>query len=148
MNKRLKKYFLESVNKLHENRIYQESGLVMQLDKFKKDKIRRQVEQVGHMKLDEKVYLTFVKGKYKVHSGGFVIFKNSNFEKIWDWILSYFKLDEDDSKLSPLQKQFRQFFFNTLDQYEVETPAELTDEQKSQFFNKIKDGWKEGEGVK
>lgn len=45
-------------------------------------------------------------------------------------------------ELSPLQKRYADFFFSMLDTYEVETPAKLSDEKKTEFFNQIKKDWK------
>jgi len=45
-------------------------------------------------------------------------------------------------QLSPLQAAYSEFFFLMLQEYEVETPAKLTDEKRSEFFNQIKRDWK------
>lgn len=46
-------------------------------------------------------------------------------------------------KLSMLQKAYREFFLGMLDEYEVDSPAKLSHEQKREFFTRIKQGWKE-----
>jgi hypothetical protein len=43
--------------------------------------------------------------------------------------------------LSPLQKAYSEFFFDMLNQYEVKSPASLSKEKKSEFFNRIKKEW-------
>jgi hypothetical protein len=44
--------------------------------------------------------------------------------------------------LSPLQKAYANFFFDMLTEFEVETPSDLSDEKKTEFFNRIKSDWK------
>jgi len=52
-------------------------------------------------------------------------------------------------KLSPLQKAYSEFFFAMLDEYEVKSPASLSKEKKTEFFNRIKKEWpKAKRGVK
>ena len=45
-------------------------------------------------------------------------------------------------KLSILQKAFRDFFLAMLDEYDVNSPAQLTKAKKSAFFTRIKEEWK------
>jgi hypothetical protein len=45
-------------------------------------------------------------------------------------------------KLSILQQAYRDFFLGMLSEYGVNSPAQLSVEQKKEFFNKIKVGWK------
>lgn len=45
-------------------------------------------------------------------------------------------------ELSPLQKEYAAFFFGMLDEFEVNSPSKLSDEEKSEFFNRIKKDWK------
>lgn len=45
-------------------------------------------------------------------------------------------------KLSFLQKEYRCFFLERLSNYEVDSPAKLTLEQRRLFFTGIRDGWK------
>lgn len=45
-------------------------------------------------------------------------------------------------KLSQLQKEYAKFFFNMLDEFEVETPADLNDDKETEFFNRVKKDWK------
>lgn len=44
-------------------------------------------------------------------------------------------------ELSPLQKAYSEFFFALLDEYDVTSPASLSKEKKSEFFNRIKKEW-------
>lgn len=53
-----------------------------------------------------------------------------------------------DKELSPLQKKFREFFFKLLDKFGVESPAELDDEKKREFFDAIAKYWMNGKGPK
>lgn len=46
-----------------------------------------------------------------------------------------------ERKLSELQKEYRDFFFEKLELYSVKSPAELTKEKKSEFFTGIKQDW-------
>lgn len=46
-------------------------------------------------------------------------------------------------KLSILQKAYKEFFLAMLAEYEVDSPAKLSYEQKRKFFTRIKEGWKE-----
>jgi hypothetical protein len=47
----------------------------------------------------------------------------------------------DEKKLSALQKEYRDFFLNKLEQFEVKSPAHLSLEKKRKFFNEIKQDW-------
>jgi hypothetical protein len=53
-----------------------------------------------------------------------------------------------EKELSPLQKKFREFFFKLLDKFGVNSPAELTDEQKKEFFDAIAKWWINAVGPK
>ena len=45
-------------------------------------------------------------------------------------------------KLSPLQLAYREFFLSALNDYQVDSPAKLSKEQKREFFTRIKTEWK------
>lgn len=45
-------------------------------------------------------------------------------------------------KLSEKQKAFRDFFFDLMDEFEIDSPAQLDDSKKIEFFNQVKKGWK------
>ncbi len=47
-----------------------------------------------------------------------------------------------DKKLSKLQRTYKNFFLNELTKFQVDSPAKLSLEQKREFFNNIRDGWK------
>lgn len=51
-------------------------------------------------------------------------------------------------KMSDLQKEYQTYFNGILEDFGVNSPEELTDEQKDDFFTKVNDGWIEGEGEK
>lgn len=42
---------------------------------------------------------------------------------------------------SELQQEYQKFFRGKLAEYEVESPAELNDEQSSAFFEEVKEDW-------
>jgi hypothetical protein len=48
----------------------------------------------------------------------------------------------DQRELSPLQMAYRTFFRSMLEEYAVISPAELSREQKSVFFTRIREEWK------
>ncbi len=47
----------------------------------------------------------------------------------------------NERKLSELQKEYRTFFLGKMELYGVKSPAQLTKEKKSEFFNEIKQDW-------
>jgi len=44
-------------------------------------------------------------------------------------------------KLSKLQIAYSEFFFSMLEEFDVPSPAKLSKEKKSEFFNRIKKEW-------
>jgi hypothetical protein len=44
--------------------------------------------------------------------------------------------------LSQTQKKYFNFFLDTLQSYNVDTPADLDDDAKFKFFDELKNGWK------
>lgn len=55
---------------------------------------------------------------------------------------------ELNEKLSPLQKEYRNYFRAMLKVYGVTSPAKLDEEGKKNFFNDIRKNWKKGQGQK
>tara|TARA_R110000796_G_scaffold34373_3_gene88834 strand:- start:204 stop:1061 length:858 start_codon:yes stop_codon:yes gene_type:complete len=53
-----------------------------------------------------------------------------------------------ERELSPLQKEYKQYFEDTLAEFDTTSPAKLTPEKKIEFFNSIKNGWVIGKGKK
>ena len=49
---------------------------------------------------------------------------------------------------SELQQEYQDFFMALLKKYEVESPAELADDKKNEFFDEIKKHYEAGKGVK
>lgn len=47
----------------------------------------------------------------------------------------------NERKLSELQKEYRAFFLGKMELYGVTSPAQMTKEKKSEFFNEIKQDW-------
>jgi len=54
----------------------------------------------------------------------------------------------EEQELSPLQKEYRAYFSNLLDKYEVKSPAEMDEETMKKFFNEVSSGWVKGKGAK
>ena len=52
-----------------------------------------------------------------------------------------------EKEKSKLQSEYEKFFKEKLDKYGVESPAELSDEDKKKFFSEVESGWNEGKGV-
>lgn len=48
---------------------------------------------------------------------------------------------------SDLQKSYQDYFTTKLKKYDVESPADLTPEQKSDFFEEIAKDWTAGKGA-
>lgn len=53
-----------------------------------------------------------------------------------------------EAEKSALQKEYAEYFKDTLSKYDVDSPASLSDEDKTTFFNDIKSGWMKGKGKK
>jgi hypothetical protein len=49
---------------------------------------------------------------------------------------------------SDLQKSYQDYFKGKLDKFGAKSPADLSDEQKKEFFNEISKEWEKGKGVK
>lgn len=60
-----------------------------------------------------------------------------------DFVNSKRQLDEKEN----LQDEYQEVFKALLDKYDAESPADLSDEDKSKFFNEISDHYKKGEGA-
>jgi len=54
----------------------------------------------------------------------------------------------DEAELSPLQKEYKKYFQEILNEFEVDSPTKLSEEKKKEFFTKIRSGWTKGEGRK
>jgi hypothetical protein len=44
-------------------------------------------------------------------------------------------------ELSPKQKEYREHFNDTMEKHDIESPAELNEEEAKDFFNDVDDGW-------
>jgi len=53
----------------------------------------------------------------------------------------------DEAELSPAQKEYQEYFNKALKKFDVESPADLSKEKKSEFFDTLK-GWKPGTKLK
>ena len=49
---------------------------------------------------------------------------------------------------SELQKSYQEYFKGKLKKFGVESPADLDDEKKKEFFSEISADWEKGKGVK
>lgn len=49
--------------------------------------------------------------------------------------------EEINEELSELQKKYHKYFNDLLKKFDAESPKDLTDDEKREFFNTIKDGW-------
>lgn len=58
---------------------------------------------------------------------------------------NYKNINEEQSEL---QKKYAKYFKELLKEFEAESPKDLSDDEKREFFNKIKDNWIKGEGPK
>jgi len=52
------------------------------------------------------------------------------------------------NEASELQKSYQDYFKAKLSKYGAESPADLDDEKKKEFFNEITKEWEKGKGVK
>ena len=52
------------------------------------------------------------------------------------------------NEASELQKSYQEYFKAKLSKYGVDSPADLDDEKKKDFFNEITKEWDKGKGVK
>ena len=48
----------------------------------------------------------------------------------------------NERKLSELQNEYRAFFLGKMELYGIKSPAQLTKEKKSEFFNEVKQDWR------
>jgi len=53
----------------------------------------------------------------------------------------------NEKELSELQKSYREYFGAKMKKFDVSSPAELTDDQKKEFFNEITKDWEKGKGA-
>jgi len=51
-------------------------------------------------------------------------------------------------ELSPLQKEYKEYFSALLAEFGVKSQGELSEEKKKEFFTKVKNGWTKGKGKK
>jgi len=54
----------------------------------------------------------------------------------------------EDQELSPLQKEYREYFQALLVKYDAKSPAEMDEETMKNFFNDVRSGWTKGKGAK
>lgn len=56
--------------------------------------------------------------------------------------------EAEEAKKSELQKSYQDYFQAKLAKFGVESPADLDEEKKKEFFNEISADWDNGKGVK
>lgn len=54
----------------------------------------------------------------------------------------------NEAELSPLQKEYKEYFQSILDEFGVKSQGELSVDKLKEFFNKVKAGWEKGKGKK
>jgi hypothetical protein len=69
-----------------------------------------------------------------------------NFASFTEKLKQQRAIQEEEEK-SGKQEEYAQFFKKTLQKFNVTSPADLTDEKKTAFFDEISKGWQEGEGL-
>jgi len=62
------------------------------------------------------------------------------------WSLSLHEAEKRE--LSNLQKEWKDYFMEKLEKFGASSPAELSEEERKEFFNDLKKDWEKGEGVK
>lgn len=67
-------------------------------------------------------------------------------KKFNDWVDAVRQAQMNEA--SELQKSYQDYFKAKLSKFGVESPAELDDEKKKEFFNEITKEWEKGKGVK
>jgi hypothetical protein len=67
-------------------------------------------------------------------------------KKISMWSLSLHEAEKRE--LSNLQKDWKDYFMEKLEKFGASSPAELSEEERKEFFNELKKDWEKGEGVK
>jgi hypothetical protein len=67
-------------------------------------------------------------------------------KKISMWSLSLHEAEKRE--LSNLQKEWKDYFMEKLEKFGASSPAELSEEERKEFFNELKKDWEKGEGVK
>lgn len=55
--------------------------------------------------------------------------------------------EEEERQLSDIQKRYSDFMFFGLAKFGAESPADLSEEDKKEFFNWIKDNWSKEDGA-
>jgi hypothetical protein len=56
--------------------------------------------------------------------------------------------EAEEKQMSELQKSYKDYFGAKLNKFNAKSPADLTEEQKKEFFNEIKKDWEIGTGAK
>ena len=67
-------------------------------------------------------------------------------KKFTEWVGAIREAEE--RQMSELQKSYKDYFGAKLNKFNAKSPADLTEEQKKEFFNEIKKDWEIGTGAK
>ena len=54
----------------------------------------------------------------------------------------------NEKELSPLQKEYQDYFQSKLKEFNISSPAELEEDEMKKFFDSITAGWVKGKGKK
>ena len=55
--------------------------------------------------------------------------------------------EAEERQMSELQKSYKDYFGAKLNKFGAKSPADLTEDQKKEFFNEIKKDWEKGQGA-
>jgi hypothetical protein len=67
-------------------------------------------------------------------------------KKFTEWVNMVREAELNEA--SELQKSYQEYFKAKLKKFGAESPADLDDEKKKEFFNEITKEWEKGQGVK
>jgi len=67
-------------------------------------------------------------------------------KKFSEWVGTLREAEKKEQ--SELQKSYQDYFKAKLSKYGVESPADLDEEKKKEFFSEISKDWEKGQGVK
>lgn len=99
-------------------------------------------------KFDEKKADDIITGLMKKHKGDWGAMVGAAQAGLGESVVEESFDTITEAELSPLQKDYRVYFQEILDEFGVKNQAELSEEKRKEFFNKIRAGWEKGKGRK
>lgn len=99
-------------------------------------------------KFDEKKADDVIAGLMKKHKGDWGAMVGAAQASLGESVVEESFDTITEAELSPLQKEYRVYFQEVLDEFGVKNQAELSEEKRKEFFNKIRAGWEKGKGRK